>query len=337
MTTVAGLERRYARLIRIAYPRGYRGHRGAELLGTLMDAAEPDRQWPAARDVLDLARHGLRIRTGLTADAASARTLGLAAPFGVALAAGLSVIALTYGELPVHHVSSATFANKQYGFGPFETTGVVVYACVLLALLCSLSRALRPANWLSWLTILTTAAVHEISAHGGTAAPNLTLLVVIALCMVPLAVAPAAGVPSSTPSRIWEVLVVAALSLLGPLVLWTTPWSGDDARQAFYRDSNGLVPLWTPAIPVLAGLFLVGLGSYALARQRPDVWTAGSLLLAPAAAWSYGGSRIYVFSDGSGSFFGVVGLAAIVLVLHVTVLRSPAVGDRPRPERSAPD
>lgn len=57
----AELERRYRRLLRW-YPRAYRAAVGAELVTTLLDAAGPDRRRPSRREVVDLARGGLRQR-----------------------------------------------------------------------------------------------------------------------------------------------------------------------------------------------------------------------------------------------------------------------------------
>jgi hypothetical protein len=57
------LARRY-RVLLFAYPRAYRRLRGAELLGTLLDAAPPGRTRPTAREAANLIRHGLRARLG---------------------------------------------------------------------------------------------------------------------------------------------------------------------------------------------------------------------------------------------------------------------------------
>ncbi len=40
------LEHRYRRLLH-AYPLGYRRARGAEIVGTCLDLAEPGRRWPS--------------------------------------------------------------------------------------------------------------------------------------------------------------------------------------------------------------------------------------------------------------------------------------------------
>lgn len=55
------LARAYRRLL-WAYPRDYRRARGAEMLTTLLDAAEPGRRRPGFRDALNLVVRGLRCR-----------------------------------------------------------------------------------------------------------------------------------------------------------------------------------------------------------------------------------------------------------------------------------
>ncbi|MEU7988364.1 hypothetical protein AB0B56_26190 [Streptosporangium canum] len=55
-------ERRCRLLMRLAYPPRFREFRGAELLGTLMDLAEPGQSAPNVRDCLDILRGGLMLR-----------------------------------------------------------------------------------------------------------------------------------------------------------------------------------------------------------------------------------------------------------------------------------
>ncbi|MEU8041913.1 hypothetical protein [Streptosporangium sp. NPDC049078] len=55
-------ERRCRLLMRLAYPARFREFRGAELLSTLMDLAEPGQSSPTLRDGLDVLRGGLTLR-----------------------------------------------------------------------------------------------------------------------------------------------------------------------------------------------------------------------------------------------------------------------------------
>ncbi|GAB4059911.1 hypothetical protein [Catellatospora paridis] len=60
------IERRYERLLRL-YPKAYRHHRGAEMLGTLMDAAEAGQGRPPLREIGALMLGALRARVGTAA------------------------------------------------------------------------------------------------------------------------------------------------------------------------------------------------------------------------------------------------------------------------------
>ncbi|GGS66569.1 hypothetical protein GCM10010156_26790 [Planobispora rosea] len=55
-------ERRCRRLLRLAYPPRFLQTRGEEVLGTLLDLAEPGRTRPGARTVLDVLRGGAALR-----------------------------------------------------------------------------------------------------------------------------------------------------------------------------------------------------------------------------------------------------------------------------------
>jgi hypothetical protein len=57
------LEARYRWLLR-AYPKGYRHERGAEMIGTLMEAAGDDQRRPTARESAALVLRGLQARAG---------------------------------------------------------------------------------------------------------------------------------------------------------------------------------------------------------------------------------------------------------------------------------
>ncbi|MEU8380861.1 DUF5313 family protein [Streptosporangium sp. NPDC048865] len=61
-TSDAVYERRCRLLMRVAYPPRFREFRGPELLGTLMDLAEPGQSSPTLRDGLDVLRGGLMLR-----------------------------------------------------------------------------------------------------------------------------------------------------------------------------------------------------------------------------------------------------------------------------------
>jgi hypothetical protein len=61
---MSGIER-HCRWLLLAYPRWYRKDRGDEIVDTMLEAAGPDRSWPALRDSRALILAGLRVRAGL--------------------------------------------------------------------------------------------------------------------------------------------------------------------------------------------------------------------------------------------------------------------------------
>src|SRR6516225_1636520 len=65
MTTVGGLEGSYRRLLRW-YPSSYRNRHEEEILGVLMDAAQPGQRRPGARESVDLLWSALKIRIRMT-------------------------------------------------------------------------------------------------------------------------------------------------------------------------------------------------------------------------------------------------------------------------------
>jgi hypothetical protein len=124
------LARRYRRWL-LAYPRAYRRDRGPEILATLLDAADPGRSRPAAREAVLLLRHGLGRRVaeaGRRAFVVAAFAAVLGGLSGIALGSWLSwrdvdtmapdkATAVSFA----HEVLPGAFADKadQYGRSTF--------------------------------------------------------------------------------------------------------------------------------------------------------------------------------------------------------------------------
>lgn len=64
----AALQRRYRRVLMVL-PRPYRAQRGEEMLTVLMDSAPEQQRWPKLSEVLSLATHSVRVRSGVGAQA----------------------------------------------------------------------------------------------------------------------------------------------------------------------------------------------------------------------------------------------------------------------------
>jgi hypothetical protein len=78
------LEQRARNLLRV-YPPGYRADRGEEIIGTLLEATPPGRNWPPARDISSLAVGGIRARRHANQRAGVAASLRQAAILGITL------------------------------------------------------------------------------------------------------------------------------------------------------------------------------------------------------------------------------------------------------------
>ncbi|SCE88497.1 hypothetical protein GA0074695_1883 [Micromonospora viridifaciens] len=168
-TRTTDLERRYLRLLR-AYPADYRRLRGAEIVGTYLDLAGPDRRWPSPADAADLVRGGLRqrLRAAGAADFVPGVQLAAVLAFltAAALAAVWSVLEL---RPPAPEIGLPTI-------GPFKTIGMVAWAAWLVAAVGYTLAPGRYARPLLWVAVLLTALVVPVSALAGLARPPLFVL-----------------------------------------------------------------------------------------------------------------------------------------------------------------
>lgn len=76
------------------YPVRYRRERGEEMAATFAETTAGSSGHAAAREVLDLAAYGLRLRLGLASGSLPARLAAMAAPFAVGAAAGVPLALL---------------------------------------------------------------------------------------------------------------------------------------------------------------------------------------------------------------------------------------------------
>jgi hypothetical protein len=119
------LERRARWLLR-AYPAAYRADRGEEIIGTLLEAVPPGRDWPPSRETVALVAAGLRARR-----AANLRQ-GLAASVRQVAVAGAAVYLVQLSALGLGAVAwSARRGHLQFLFWDY---GWLFYALGGLAL-----------------------------------------------------------------------------------------------------------------------------------------------------------------------------------------------------------
>ncbi|GAA5022982.1 hypothetical protein [Kitasatospora paranensis] len=85
------------RVLRLAlrlHPVEYRRERGEEIAAVFADTTADAGRWATARELFDLAGHGVRARLGLRSSGTLARLAAMVAPFAAAAAAGVSLMDL---------------------------------------------------------------------------------------------------------------------------------------------------------------------------------------------------------------------------------------------------
>jgi hypothetical protein len=125
------LESRYSILLR-AYPKGYRRERGAEMIGTLMEAAGDEQRRPTAREAASLVLRGLQARAG----AHRARSAGQTWLGALRLAVLLLLAYATAGSLAeTGGVLSDVVADRAVDYPPslIHPLGTIIAAVALLA------------------------------------------------------------------------------------------------------------------------------------------------------------------------------------------------------------
>jgi DNA-directed RNA polymerase specialized sigma24 family protein len=260
------LARRYRRLL-LAYPDSYRRQRGDELLGTLLDAARPGQRRPTAAETADLLLGGVRQRLGGTVAADLESGIALAAPFALALAAGLcGFLWLTVERLPQASLT-----------GPFLTVGPVAYAVWLAA---AVLRAVLPAA-ASRVPVAGAMAVTvlliPVAELGGYQRPPLwVILALLGFGGIALA---GGGRPLAGAERMAvPVGALVATALARALML-----RQDGPSWADYYQPT----LWLAGVvAALAVIGVAGAGAVAALRGRPArpyLWAA--LLLALPGGW----------------------------------------------------
>jgi hypothetical protein len=122
----AGRLVRRARWLLRAYPAAYRADRGEEIIGTLLEAVPPGRDWPSSREAVALVAAGLRARR-----AANLRQ-GLAVSLRQVAVAGAAVY---LAQLPAMGLGAVAWSARRTLPYLFWDYGWLFYALGILALL----------------------------------------------------------------------------------------------------------------------------------------------------------------------------------------------------------
>jgi hypothetical protein len=285
---VSPLERRYRRWLR-AYPADYRAQRGDEIIGLLLDTSRVGQQRADVRDIADIARHGFGMRLAAGPRIMRPETVATAAPVASAVAAGLALVALVFGELPLYGADPG-FQPNQFMYGAFASRGIYLYPLVILAGLARLAGAGRVSRAFSVASLVVVAGIVpwvSPESLGGTH-PPFPLLLTIASCCVP-----AALVGASAPSPLQRrggIATITAIALAGAVSFSGQPHGHPhwDPRSTFYLMPDGIIGSWRVFAP-LAAAGLLTAGAWFAARSTSGVpWYAAQWALLPAAFATYG-------------------------------------------------
>ncbi|MFV2111048.1 hypothetical protein ACFHW0_01750 [Micromonospora sp. LOL_025] len=250
------LERRYHRLLR-AYPAEYRRARGAEIVGTYLDLAGPERRWPSPGDAADLLRGGLRQRLRAAGAADLIPGVRLAAVLAFLTATALAAV---WSVLELHP------PRTEWGVpnaGPFVSLGIGAWAAWLLA---AVVHAVAPGRWTRRavaLALLFTVAVVPVAALAGLPRPPLlVLLPQVGLGLVTL------GLPARLPARLRAapLLAVGAAGLAGVNLLPRNDIVSHYGSYYYGWTAEQILP--GTAVVLLVVVLLLGTGLALRADQR---------------------------------------------------------------------
>ncbi|BAJ30202.1 MULTISPECIES: hypothetical protein [Kitasatospora] len=256
------------RTVLALYPAGYRRDRGDELAEVFADSTAGAGRLATAREALDLAGYGLRLRTGLSATALGGRLLAVAAPL---LAGALAGQVALPGDLRFWRVGAVARAGFDVPWQQLPD-GLALLGLTVVPVLLAVAAAFgawRAARTLAGVVVLLGAVQLAVAAF---VAPTGWLLLLDATSLLPYLAA--GGMLLAVPAELLERpgrLLVAAGAGAGLLV--TRAHGGYDT----WRLMDG----WLPPLLLLAPLLLVVLGA-ARGRLLP---AAVGLAVLPLTAW----------------------------------------------------
>ncbi|MFG1917601.1 hypothetical protein [Micromonospora sp. NPDC048898] len=316
------LERRYLRLLR-AYPVDYRRSRGAEIVGTYLELADPGRRWPSPADAADVVRAGLRQRVRATGAAGFLPGVRLAAALALLTATALAGVWMV---LELRPAPTAGFGAPT--LGPFISLGIGAWTAWGLA---ALVHALAPGRWarraVAFAVLLTAALVPVAALTGLPRPPLFVLLPQLGLGLVALGAAD--GLPASL--RAAPLVAASGAGVLGAILL---------SPNVFASSYHSSMVLPTAAVAVLAVAVLLGAG-LALRGDLRGGWAllilltpVGLLALHPLAGAFDSMPAEFVPSwtalATTAALVTLAGPALLPLALAVRSRSTPSAGPLPR-------
>jgi hypothetical protein len=332
---------RHCSWVVLAYPVSYRRARGGEIRDTLVEVSRPGSAWPPAAEMAAVVAAGLRRRAGLAVDQPVGSLAGFVAGWYLTIAVAMAASAVLMGEW----APWAPPLRSPFGFGPFATDGMPVYAAVLFAGAASWAGREAAARVLAVVAIGLAGVMvvfeHEVSFWGR---PPLSFVVPMLVCVLPTMLrSPLGRDRSESHDRILSLLAaVSALAVpvwLGLVDLHfglkfgggNVRWSGTDAQ--FYRETVGDLARWVPSagLAVLIGvvaLRMVGrrvLASGVLCLMAPWLLLAVLVTGSPTAGASFSGSDAVAVATAPQAAVAVTAaFGTVALVLGFTRRHRPA-------------
>jgi hypothetical protein len=249
------------RLLLRAYPQPYRTERGAEILGTLLDAAPAGRSWPPRREAWSLVTCGLRVRAARNRLLPLVTNLRLAALLAAAIWLGQSV------ALYQHLAFELAIAHQ-------------LVPAALLAV-CALTACLATASAWFWRRSVTIALAVAVLAALVLVSRQIGGLIGASTVVPPLALA-ALATGKDRPPRGWlwlpAAVIIAQLPGLPYLAIRSWPFAFLPLAPVMFLGVLGVTLLWfmADARPVIAfGIYLEVICALAAADAMQGTVTAG--------------------------------------------------------------
>jgi hypothetical protein len=247
------------------------------MVGTLMEAARPEQRWPSPADAADLLDAGLAARTGLSSDSAIGSVLGLAAPYGLAVAGAIASVCLVFGELKVPGIWHRGWQPNQFTGRRFETNAVPLYGLAAAAFVAMVTGRAGLARVLAAAGCIAASVSVNSGSIRGSFHPPVDLLALLFLALLPTVVGPAVG-----RSRLGVLGVAVAVVALGVAV--APARSTMDSRAWFYADTPSTVIRDRGYLAVGLLVAVAALVALAVRTRHWQIGAAGALLIPPVAA-----------------------------------------------------
>ncbi len=315
---MSDLERRYLRLVRVCYPAGYRDERGTEIVGTYLALSSPDRRWPSAADVADLAGGGLRQRLRAVGATGIGPGLRLAATLALSTA---TTLAGGWAMLELNPWTTAWFGSAQRGTP--VSLGVGVWAAWLLA---AVVHVVAPGRWTRLaigLALVLTVAVVPLAAVVDQFRPPLFILLAQA-CLGLVAL----GVPGRLPG--WLRLLPLASAAAALPVAATFAYNSGDGHGYYGWPAGQFLP--GTGMALLLVTLLVG-GGLAARNDLRGAWALLVLLGPIVMLWLHPLAEelaVSLYGGGPNADWTTLAIAATAVSVAAAIVVSAALTARRR-------